>query len=118
MVWSVLAHDADEVRSLYAGKPTVSGFEFLDDILTGAKSDWDEISEADLLDRIRSWIASDEVEGARESRPALNTTKLVDEVRRLADADRQDELAEICTVQRARFAWHHNSNTCHSIFSF
>ena len=84
MVWSVLAHGADEVRSIYAGRVTESGFAFLDDILAGATLDWDEISEADLLDRIRSWIASEEMERARESRPSLNTTTLVDEVRRPA----------------------------------
>ena len=83
MVWSVLAHDADEVRSIYAGRITESGFAFLDDILSGAKSDWDEISEAVLSEKIRAWIASDEMERARESRPTLSTTKLVDEVRRL-----------------------------------
>ena len=82
MVWSVQARDADEVRGIYAGKFTESGFAFLDEILTGAKSDWDEISEAELLERFKSWIASEEMLRAQESRPALNTTKLVDEVRR------------------------------------
>jgi hypothetical protein len=81
MVWSVLVHDVEEVRRIYAGKLIVSGFEFLDEILSGVKSDWDEISEADLLTRINSWIESDDLECARESRPVLNTTKLVDEVR-------------------------------------
>jgi hypothetical protein len=82
MVWSVLAHDVHEVRSLYAGRVTVSGFVFLDEILAGTRSDWDEISEEVLSDRIKSWIASEDLKRARESRPDFNTTKLVDEVRR------------------------------------
>ncbi len=81
MVWSVLAHGADEVRDIYAGRAVLSGFAFLDEILAGAKSDWDDISESDLVCRVRSWIGSKEMEHAREGRPTLNTTTLVDEVR-------------------------------------
>jgi hypothetical protein len=87
MVWSLLARDVDEVRNLYSGRSAESGFGFLDEILTGVKSDWDEMSEAVLLERIREWITSDEVERVKEWRPAFNTTTLADEVRPLADVD-------------------------------
>ncbi len=36
MVWSLLVNDADEVDKIYEGNLTMSGFEFLDNILCGA----------------------------------------------------------------------------------
>jgi hypothetical protein len=98
MVWSVLAHDVDEVCSIYAGKLIMSGFEFLDKILSGTQSDWDDISEVELLNRVTSWITSDEMKRAKESRPVLNTTTLVEEVWRPPHGDHK------CSVTETRMA--------------
>jgi hypothetical protein len=44
MIWSVLVESADEVDMIYSAKKDVSGFEFLNDILSWRVSDWDDIS--------------------------------------------------------------------------
>jgi hypothetical protein len=80
MIWSVLVESAEEVDMIYSAKKDVSGSEFLNDILSGRVSDWDDISVEALNTRLLSWLRSRAFKEFKSSCPSFNTSTLSAEV--------------------------------------
>lgn len=63
MIWSLLELSQEE--NIYEGKVRNCPYEFLEDVLTGKRIDWDALSSAELVCELNRWLQSNDLQQTR-----------------------------------------------------